>query len=267
MNSLLADGPVVNGPTANGGCANVTIADCGDSALVAKAVGLAAEPAWQLVHALADALNAVQLTGVHDVVPTYDALLVEFDCAATDHDTVRRVLAHEAARLGPHPAPTTPPRRFVVPVVYGGEYGPDLPEVADQLGLTEGEIIALHSGSDLTVRCLGAPAGAPMTDGPPFPKPVPRLASPRTKVAPGSVAVAGRQAVICPMPSPGGWPLLGRTPVRVLDLHSDPITAYRPGDTFRFRPIEPQQWDEYADLSLADCTDPMEPVGRGGSHG
>lgn len=186
MNSLLADSPVVNGPTAKAsyGTAHVTIADCGDSALVAKAVGLAAEPAWQLVHALAAALNAVQLTGVHDVVPTYDALLVEFDCAATDHDTVRRVLAHEAARLGPHPAPTTPPRHFVVPVVYGGEYGPDLPEVAAQLGLTEGEIIALHSGSDLTVRCLGAPAGAPMTDGPPFPKPVPRLASPAPRSPP-----------------------------------------------------------------------------------
>ncbi|MFF2512031.1 allophanate hydrolase subunit 1 [Streptomyces sp. NPDC058086] len=232
---------------------NVTITDCGDSALVAKAVGLDAEAAWRLVHALADALDTVRLTGVHDVVPTYDALLVEFDCAATDHDSVRRVLAHEAARLGPHPALTTPPRRFVVPVVYGGEYGPDLPEVAAQLGLVEGEVVALHSGSDLTVRCLGAPAGAPMMDGPPFPGPVPRLPSPRTRVDPGSVAVASRQAVICPMPSPGGWPLLGRTPVRVLDLHRDPITAYQPGDTFRFLPITPRQWDEYADMTLADC--------------
>ncbi|MFL6000155.1 MAG: 5-oxoprolinase subunit B family protein [Streptomyces sp.] len=232
---------------------NVTITDCGDSALVARAVGLGAEDAWRLVHALADALDAVRLTGVHDVVPTYDALLVEFDCTGTDHDTVRRVLSHEAARLGPAPARTTPPRRFVVPVVYGGEQGPDLPDVAAHLGLSESEVIALHSGSDLTVRCLGAPAGAPMTDGPPFPKPVPRLASPRTRVDAGSVAVAGRQAVICPMPSPGGWPLLGRTPVRVLDLHRDPITAYRPGDTFRFLPITPEQWDDHAGLTLADC--------------
>lgn len=92
-----------------------------------------------------------------------------------------------------------------------------------------------------------------MTDGPAFPKPVPRLASPRTRVDPGSVAVAGRQAVICPMPSPGGWPLLGRTPVRVLDLHSDPITAYRPGDTFRFVPITPDEWDDYAGTPLAAC--------------
>ncbi|MFC9128060.1 allophanate hydrolase subunit 1 [Streptomyces sp. NPDC057099] len=232
---------------------NITITDCGDSALTARAVGLDAEDAWRLVHALADALDAVRLPGVHDVVPTYDALLVEFDSTGTDHDTVRRIVAHEAARLGPDPAPATPPRRFVVPVVYGGEHGPDLPEVARGLGLTESEVVALHTGSDLTVRCLGAPAGAPMTDGPPFPKPVPRLASPRTHVDPGAVAVAGRQAVICPMPSPGGWPLLGRTPVRVLDLHSDPITAYRPGDTFRFVPITPDEWDDHAGTSLAAC--------------
>ena len=242
-----------NGNGNGNGDSNVTITDCGDSALVAKVVGLDAEDAWRLVHALADALDAVRLTGVHDVVPTYDALLVEFDCAATDHDTVRSVLSHEAARLGPHPARTAPPRRFVVPVVYGGEYGPDLPTVAGQLDLAESEVVALHCGSDLTVRCLGAPAGAPMMDGPPFPRPVPRLASPRTRVDPGTVAVAGRQAVICPMPSPGGWPLLGRTPVRVLDLHRDPITAYQPGDTFRFLPITGRQWDEYAGMSLADC--------------
>lgn len=235
------------------GNGNLAITDCGDSALVVRAVGLDAEDAWRLVHALADALDAVRPIGVHDVVPTYDALLVEFDCTGTDHDTVRRLVAQEAARLGPNPAPTTPPRRFVVPVVYGGEHGPDLQEVARQLDLTESEVIALHTGSDLTVRCLGAPAGAPMTDGPPFPRPVPRLASPRTRVDPGSVAVAGRQAVICPMPSPGGWPLLGRTPVRVLDLHSDPITAYRPGDTFRFVPITPDEWDAHAGRPLAAC--------------
>ncbi|MGW0579616.1 carboxyltransferase domain-containing protein, partial [Streptomyces sp. NPDC002920] len=94
-----------------------------------------------------------------------------------------------------------------------------------------------------------------MMDGPPFPAPVPRLASPRVRVEAGCVAVAGRQAVICPMPSPGGWPLLGRTPVRVLDLRGDPLTAYLPGDTFRFVPITPDEWDDYADLPLAACLD------------
>lgn len=231
----------------------LTVSDCGDSALVARPQGLAPDPAWRFVHALAAALDAVQLPGVHGLVPAYDALLVEFDCALVGHDTVRSVLRREAGRLGAEPAPRA--RRFVVPVVYGGEFGPDLPEVARQLGLSEREVVAIHSGTDLTVRCLGAPAGAPMTDGPPFPAPVPRLASPRTRVEPGAVAVAGRQAVICPMPSPGGWPLLGRTPVRVLDLHADPLTPYRPGDTFRFVPIGPERWGEYDGRSLADCVD------------
>lgn len=230
----------------------VVILDCGDSAVVAKAVGMAAERAWQVVHALADALDAVRLEGVHGLVPTYDSLLVEFDCVDTDHATVRRVLRHEADRLGTGPVRPSRTRRFVVPVVYGGEFGPDLPVVAEQLGVSEREVVELHSGADLTVRCLGAPAGAPMMDGPAFPRPVPRLASPRTRVLPGSVAVAGRQAVICPMPSPGGWPLLGRTPLRVLeDLDADPLTAYRPGDTFRFVPITPEQWDDHAGRPLA----------------
>lgn len=232
---------------------NVTITDCGDSALVAKAAGLDTESGWRLVHALADAVGALRLRGVQDLVPTYDALLVEFDCAGTDHGTLRDVLRREAVRIGAAPVPARPPRRFDVPVVYGGEHGPDLPDVAAQLGLTEGEVIALHAGTELTVRCLGAPAGAPMMDGPPFPAPVPRLASPRTRVAPGSVAVAGRQAVISPMPSPGGWPLLGRTPVRVLDLHSEPLTPYQPGDTLRFVPVPADRWDDYAGIPLADC--------------
>jgi KipI family sensor histidine kinase inhibitor len=232
---------------------NVVITDCGDSGLIARAVGLGTEEAWQLVHALADALDAVQLHGVQGVVPTYDTLLVEFDCTGTDHDTLRGILWHEAARFASAAHRTREPRRFVVPVVYGGEHGPDLSEVAAQLGLTPSEVVDLHTGSDLTVRCLGAPAGAPMMDGPPFPAPVPRLASPRVRVEPGCVAVAGRQAVICPMPSPGGWPLLGRTPVRVLDLRSDPLTAYFPGDTFRFVAISPDEWDDHAGTPLAAC--------------
>ncbi|MFF4249989.1 allophanate hydrolase subunit 1 [Streptomyces sp. NPDC001663] len=229
----------------------VVIVDCGDSAVVARAVSGDAQRDWRLVHALADAFDAVRPDGVHGIVPTYDALLVEFDCADTDHETVRRVLRREADRLGERPERAVAARRFVVPVVYGGDHGPDLPVVAQQLGLTEQEVVELHSGADLTVRCLGAPAGAPMMDGPAFPKPVPRLASPRTHVLPGSVAVAGRQAVICPMPSPGGWPLLGRTPLTVLDLDADPLTPYRPGDTFRFRPITPDEWDDHAGLPLA----------------
>ncbi|MGW1877872.1 5-oxoprolinase subunit B family protein [Streptomyces sp. NPDC001975] len=227
---------------------DIRIADCGDSAVVVKAQGAGA---WRLVHALADAVEAAAAAGVYGIVPAYDSLLVEFDCATTDHDTVRRALRQAAARLTDGTPPSPSPRRFTVPVVYGGEHGPDLPVVADRLGLTEREVVELHTAQDLTVRCLGAPVGAPMMDGPAFPAPVPRLASPRTSVPPGSVAVAGRQAVICPLRSPGGWPLLGRTPLRVLDLDAEPLTPYRPGDTFRFVPITAEQWRDHDGAMLS----------------
>ena len=229
--------------------ASVVISDSGDSAVVARAVHGDDEHRWRLVHALADAVDAARLDGVHGVVPSYDALLVEFDCARTGHEVVRQALMDAAGRLDPTVRPA--PRLFVVPVVYGGEYGPDLPIVAEQLGLAEQEVVDRHSGADLTVRCLGAPVGAPMMDGPAFGRPVPRLASPRTSVPPGSVAVAGRQAVICPLRSPGGWPLLGRTPLRILDLDAEPLTPYRPGDRFRFLPITPEHWGEYDGVPLA----------------
>ncbi|KAA5830614.1 allophanate hydrolase subunit 1 [Saccharopolyspora hirsuta] len=228
---------------------HVAILDCGDSAVVVKAVHDDADHRWRAVHALADALEEADLAGVHGLVPTYDSLLVEFDCADTDHRSVRRSLEAALDRLGETPE-ERPSKLFEVPVVYGGEHGPDLPAVADQLGLTEQDVIDLHSGAELTVRCLGAPVGAPMMDGPAFPAPVARLSSPRTSVPPGSVAVAGKQAVICPMRSPGGWPLLGRTPLRVLDLHSERLAPYRPGDRFRFVPIRPEQWGEHAGAPL-----------------
>lgn len=227
------------------------ISDCGDAAVVVRALHGDAADRWRMVHVLADLVEQAGLDGLHGVVPTYDSLLVEFDADRTDHKTVRRLLDQALQEIRPGESPVARPRLFLVPVVYGGEYGPDLDLVASQLGITARQVIELHTAVPLTVRCLGAPVGAPMMDGPAFPGPVPRLPSPRVSVPPGSVAVAGRQAVICPMRSPGGWPLLGRTPLRVLDPGADPLTPYRPGDRLRFVPIEPRQWDEHDGALLA----------------
>ena len=125
------------------------------------------------------------------------------------------------------------PREFDVPVVYGGEYGPDLERVADQQGLATDDVIALHTASSYVIRCLGAPAGSPMMDGPDFPLPVPRLKDPRLSVPAGAVAVAGRQAVIAPAVAPGGWCVIGQTPLTVLNLAkrtAGALPARRPAD-------------------------------------
>lgn len=219
-------------------------ADFGDSA-VAVAVDGDSEAAWELVHYLAETLSDSAPSGVRGFIPTYDSLLIEFDCNRTDHATIQRAVETVAASLiGDTPARRTP-RRFVVPVVYGGEYGPDLQMVASVLHLTEAEVVALHTERPLRLRCLGSPAGSPMLDGPRFPALVPRLTSPRTAVPAGSVAVAGRQAVISPVVSPGGWAVLGRTPRQLIDIESEPPSPYRPGDLVQFVSIAEAEWDAY----------------------
>jgi KipI family sensor histidine kinase inhibitor len=202
------------------------------------------EQAWQTVHALSTWLDDRRhLHHIRAAVPTYDAVLVEFDPEFTDHDTVRTLVRSAASR-----APQRPGRRpnhFEIPVVYGGDHGPDLVRVAEQQGLDADRVVAIHSEQALVMRCYGAPAGAPMLDGPRFPHPVPRLASPRPHVPGGAVAVAGRQAVVSVRPAPGGWCVIGRTPRTLVDVRREPLAAFAPGDTFRFFPITPDEWSAY----------------------
>ena len=161
------------------------VADCGDAAVRVSCPSPDREHAWQTVHAVGTWLNDRRhLHHVHGAVPTYDAVLVEFDPEFTDHDTVATLVRSAAARSGQ--APRRTPNHFEIPVVYGGEHGPDLARVAEQQGLDVERVVAIHSAQALVMRCYGAPAGAPMLDGPRFPHPVPRLASPRPHVPGGA---------------------------------------------------------------------------------
>lgn len=234
----------------------LTVAECGDAAVRVTAVGGDAERRWRAVHHLADALTGTGIAGVYGVVPTYESVLVEFDALTTDHRAVADVIDRVAAELrhtGPVPAPT---RTFRVPVVYGGSHGPDLAFVADHLDLPASAVIARHTAHPLTIRCLGAPAGSPMMDGPAFGRPVPRLRTPRASAPAGAVAVAGHQAVIAPAASPGGWQIIGRTPLTLLDLTVDPFVSYRPGDAIQFFAIPAARWAEFADRPLRPGTEP-----------
>jgi KipI family sensor histidine kinase inhibitor len=140
--------------------------------------------------------------GLYGAVPTYDSVLVEFDPVLVSARQVRAFVKLGLLELGRSAGSAAAPREFDVPVVYGDEYGPDLERVAQYQGIDTDEVIRLHTEKTYTVRCLGAPAGSPMMDGPAFPKPVPRLKDPRLSVPAGAVAVAGRQAVIAPASAP-----------------------------------------------------------------
>ncbi|MGW3468967.1 5-oxoprolinase subunit B family protein [Saccharopolyspora sp. NPDC000995] len=223
------------------------ITDFGDSAVLAKAVGSDPELCWQAVQHLADALEPDDR--VSDLIATYDSLLVEFDCDEVTHTDLTEAVHRTIATQPIAPAPLRG-RAFRIPVVFGGTCGPDLPAVAEELGITEQDVVDALCSREFPVRFLGAPAGAPMLDGTPFAQPISRCPQPRVAVEPGSVALSGHQAVIYPVRSPGGWRLIGRTPLTLVDIADEPYVPYQPGDRFRFVPIDADRWSDCAAQGL-----------------
>lgn len=222
------------------------IFESGDAALRVVARSGDAEANWATVHSLAGWLATAAVEGIYGAVPTYDSVLVEFDPYVTSARQVRAFVLLGVRQLEFIGNTLREPRRFEVPVVYGGNYGPDLERVAEHQGLDVEDVIARHTAKTYVIRCLGAPAGSPMMDGPDFPVPVPRLKDPRLSVPAGAVSVAGRQAVIAPAVAPGGWCVIGQTPLTVLDAGREPLVPYVPGDELRFVQIPESEFDSLA---------------------
>jgi inhibitor of KinA len=186
------------------------------------------------------------IPGVGETVPTFRALLVYYDPLVLSWEA----LTGHVRALVPELAGAAPPagRRVELPCAYGGEHGPDLPEVARRLGLSPDEVTRLHAGADYYVYFIGFTPGLPYMTGMPERLTIPRLDRPRTKTPPGSVGIGGTQCSIYSVESPGGFWVLGRTPLRLYDpAAADPILL-RAGDEVGFRPIGP---DEFAAIAEA----------------
>jgi KipI family sensor histidine kinase inhibitor len=173
--------------------------------------------------------------GVTNVHPAYASILIDFDPRASRHSDVERAADELFAQAASAPLPE--PRTVEIPVAYGGEYGPDLEAVAALTGHTPEEVAAIHSGADYLVYFLGFSPGFPYLGGLPDSIAAPRLETPRRRVPAGSVAIGGRQTGVYPMASPGGWRIIGRTPLRLFTPEADPQTLLRMGDHVRFVPI------------------------------
>jgi KipI family sensor histidine kinase inhibitor len=179
------------------------------------------------VQGLYDALTDEPPAGVVDVVPAARTVLVVVDPAVTSLDALARAVRATGPRTG---------RRHggelvEVPVVYDGE---DLPDAAAHLGWSPAELVRRHTSARWTVAFCGFAPGFGYLASPDWPQEVPRRSSPRTKVPPGSVALAGAFSGVYPRESPGGWQLVGRTPLAVFDLSRDPAALLRPGVRVRF---------------------------------
>lgn len=192
------------------------------------------------VHALAARLGAEAPPWLLDLVPAYAslALVLDADAFTPEDDPLAIARAWVATRLDAPPAPARIAAAAVaVPVCYGGEFGPDLTAVAAATGLHADEVVARHSGGDYRVAMLGFAPGFPYLLGLDPALALPRLATPRRRVPAGSVGIGGAQTGIYPRESPGGWHLLGRTPLGLFDASRDPPARLAPGDRVRFMPI------------------------------
>jgi KipI family sensor histidine kinase inhibitor len=193
--------------------------------------------------ALAAGLRNDPIPGVAAAVPGLESLLVEWDALTTDAGTVRAALERRLAEPFP---PVVDARLRTIPVVYGGEMGPDLADVAALTGLSEADVIARHASSDLRVLSGGFAPGFAYLGELPMELRVPRLDTPRTRTPAGSVALAGAMSGIYPAALPGGWRLIGRTPITLFDPRRNPPAYLLPGDRVRFAPIDADGWDELA---------------------
>ena len=207
----------------------------GDAAIVVE-LGDAISPAInRRVRSLSLALENGSVPGVFDFLPTYRSVLVYYDPLSASPAAVQS----QIARLlqSPDAEAAANPRVALIPTLYGGDMGPDIGFVASHAGITEQEVIAIHSATDYLIYMMGFSPGFAYLGGLDERLTTPRLESPRTEIPAGAVGIAESQTGVYPVASPGGWQLIGRTPLRLFDPARNPPALLSAGDYVRFTPL------------------------------
>jgi KipI family sensor histidine kinase inhibitor len=187
------------------------------------------------------ALTQEQPAGVFEIVPAYRSVLIVYDPLTIRCEELKGLVADLNDRLTQIELPS--PETIEVPVCYGDQFGPDLKRVATRNGLSEEEVVQLHSEPAYPVYMLGFTPGFPFLGGLSEKLFTPRLDSPRTSVAAGSVGIANNQTGIYPLESPGGWQLIGRTPLKLFDPGRKTPFLLKAGDMLKFKPIFSEEFN------------------------
>ena len=193
------------------------------------------------VRALEFLIQQKGVPGVVEMVPTFSALLVYYDPLVIGYDELCAAIAALAPQAGSVMLP--PPRRVEIPCCYDPELGLDLEAAAARLGLPAPTLVELHAGAEYHVYFIGFTPGLPYMTGMPERIHLPRLETPRTKVPAGSVGIGGIQFCIYSVESPGGYWILGRTPLRLYDPDAPDPILLRAGDRVKMRPIDRAEFD------------------------
>jgi inhibitor of KinA len=216
------------------------IVPLGEAALTVRFGETLDEATHAQVRALDTALTARPFAGMREIVPAFAAVTVFYDPLLLGESEARQYI--EAAISDMKPVPPEAGRTVEVPVLYGGEHGPDLPAVAERNGLAPEEVIEIHSSGDYLIYMIGFAPGFPYLGGMSERIAAPRRDTPRLKVPAGSVGIAGAQTGIYSVDSPGGWQVIGRTPLRLFTPERDPPSLLRAGDRVRFQPVTPEEY-------------------------
>ena len=196
------------------------------------------------IRAFKIAVEKSGIPGIVETVPTYRSLLVHYKPEVIGYKAITEKFKSLMGTLDNIEIP--PPTVIEIPVLYGGEMGPDIENVASHNGKTVEEVIKIHTSQEYLIYMIGFIAGFPYLGGMSKEIATPRLKEPRVKIDGGSVGIAGEQTGIYPLDSPGGWQLIGRTPLKLYDAEREKPVLLEAGQYIKFRSISQKEFDEAA---------------------
>jgi len=213
----------------------------GDSAIIIKAGSEISVEINRTITALLTRIEKENISGITDFIPSYNELMICYDTAITGFDKLKEALVPLVA--GKEETAMSETKTILVPVTYGGVYGPDLEDVATHNKLSAHDIIKIHSSASYLVYMLGFTPGFCYLGGMDQRIAMPRKQTPRLKIPEGAVGIADQQTGIYPIESPGGWQLIGQTPLKLFDAHRKPEFLFNMGDTLRFVPVTETEYN------------------------
>lgn len=225
---------------------NIKILTAGDASLLVE-FGKEINPDInRKIAATVQLMREQHIEGVVDVIPSFCALLINYDPRVIGYEEIKgriKDLLRLEIKAGEERK-----KVFEIPVCYGGEFGPDIATIAEHAGLSEQEVIELHSSRDYLIYMLGFLPGFCYLGGLDERIFTPRLASPRLKIDAGSVGIGGSQTGIYPLDSPGGWQLMGKTPVKTYDPDREVPILFEAGNYIRFVPVSEEEFYRIKEL-------------------
>lgn len=229
----------------------------GDSAVHIQFENIVSEKVHRQVTAMTRRIEQNPFPGWIECIPSYTSVAVYYDYDKIGKpDGFDTVFAYVCSMLeqrmeaGAGEKIITKYEVVDIPVCYGGDYGPDLDEVAQRNHITPRDVIRIHSGQDYLVYAIGFAPGFPYVGGIPEQIATPRKQTPRLQIPAGSVGIAGTQTGIYPIETPGGWQIIGRTPLGLFRPEAEPPTLLKSGQYIRFRPIQAEEYEQLREVGL-----------------